>query len=314
MSQTSTKQPFGLAIHGGAGAISKNELRPDLEQAYHAVLKESLVAGYNILSNNGSSLDAVQQAILVLEDSSLFNAAKGAVFTSAGENELDAAIMDGKNLKAGMVAGVKHIKNPILLARTVMEQSSHVMFVGQGAEIFAKEHGFELVSPSYFYTQRQWEKLQRAKEREQKGHQGEISEDEKHGTVGAVALDRHGNLAAGTSTGGMTNKRIGRVGDSPIIGAGTYANNDSCAISATGHGEYFMRLVAGYDISAMMHYQKMSLSMAAEKLIMEKLTQLGGTGGVIGIDKQGHISMPFNTEGMYRGCMINNQVMTAIYK
>jgi len=310
----SSSQPFGLAIHGGAGAMNKNEITPDLEQAFHAVLNEALQAGYHILSNHGSSLDAVQQAILVLEDSPLFNAAKGAVFTSAGENELDAAIMDGRTLNAGMIAGVKHIKNPILLARTVMEKSDHILLVGAGAEIFAKENGFELVSPEYFYTQRQWEKLQRAKQREQSGDNSPISEDEKHGTVGAVALDRSGNLAAGTSTGGMTNKRVGRVGDSPIIGAGTYANNQTCAVSATGHGEYILRLLAAHDISAQMAYQNKSLQEAANLVVHNKLTQLGGTGGIIAIDKLGNVTMPFNTEGMYRGYILNGKPVTAIHK
>lgn len=305
--------PFGLAIHGGAGAIAKEMMTPELEQAYRAVLQEALLAGYAILENQGSSIDAVQQAMLVLEDSSYFNAGKGAVFTSAGENELDAAIMDGKTLMAGMVAGLKHIKNPILLARAVMEKSPHVMLIGEGAELFAKEHGFESIGPSYFYTERQWEKLQRAKKRTQSGDHSQISEDEKHGTVGAVALDKHGNLAAGTSTGGMTNKRVGRVGDSPLIGCGTYANNQTCAVSATGHGEYIMRLVIGHDISALMEYQKKTLEAAADIVVLEKLTKLGGTGGVIAIDKHGNIAMPFNTEGMYRGSIVDGRPVVAIH-
>lgn len=314
MPPTPPKIPFALAIHGGAGAISKKEMTPELEQNYHEALRDALLAGYEILVNNGSSINAVQQAILVLEDCPLFNAGKGAVFTSAGENELDAAIMDGKTLMAGMIAGVKHIKNPILLARAVMERSPHVMLVGHGTELFAKEHGFELVSPDYFYTQRQWDKLQRAKQREQSGQTTEISEDEKHGTVGAVALDKAGNLAAGTSTGGMTNKRVGRIGDSPIIGAGTYANNETCAISATGHGEYIMRLVTAHDISALVAYKKMSLRDAAELVVMEKLIKLKGTGGIIAIDRYGNIATPFNTAGMYRGTIIDGNPVTQIYK
>lgn len=308
------QQSIGLAIHGGAGAIPKHEISAELEQDYHAVLSASLNAGYEILAKGGSSLDAVEQAIHVLEDSPLFNAGKGAVFTSAGENELDAAIMDGKTLMAGMTAGLRHIKNPISLARTIMEKSPHVMLVGQGAELFAKEQGVELVLPSYFHTQKQWEKLQRAKQRERSSHKGDISTDEKYGTVGAVALDQAGNLAAGTSTGGMTNKRVGRVGDSPIIGAGTYANNATCAVSATGHGEYILRLIAGHDISALMAYQKMSLQAATELVVLKKLTQLGGTGGIIAIDAHGNIAMPFNTEGMYRGYMHNGKPVTKIYK
>lgn len=312
MSKTINKT-FGIAVHGGAGAIPRSEMKPEVEHLYHAVLKEALMAGYAILANKGSSIDAVQQAITVLEDAPQFNAGKGAVFTSAGENELDAALMEGKNLQAGMVAGVKRIKNPILLARWIMDRSPHVMLVGDGAEQFAQEQGFELMPASYFYTERQWQKLQRAKQREQSGHSGEISEDEKHGTVGAVALDRFGNLAAGTSTGGMTNKRVGRVGDSPILGAGTYANNASCAISATGYGEYIMRLVAGYDIHSLMAYRKMSLRAAAESVVLNKLTELGGTGGVVAIDKQGNIAMPFNTEGMYRGYIVDENLFTGIY-
>jgi beta-aspartyl-peptidase (threonine type) len=305
---------FGLAIHGGAGAIAEKELTPELEKAYHAALELALLTGHEILAAKGSSLDAVQAAITLLEDSPLFNAGKGAVFTNAGENELDAAIMDGNTLMAGMVAGVQPIKNPILLARAIMEKSPHVMLVGHGAELFAQEHGFELVPPSYFYTQRQWDKLQRAKQRLAQGHSGEISEDEKHGTVGAVALDQAGNLAAGTSTGGMTNKRVGRVGDSPIIGAGTYANNETCAVSATGHGEYILRLVTGHEISALMAYRQMSLAEAANIVVMEKLVRLGGTGGVIAIDRQGNVAMPFNTQGMYRGYMVNGNPITMIHK
>lgn len=297
---------FGLVIHGGAGAITKQNMTPELEQAYHQALKDALNAGYNILEKNGSSLDAVEQAICVLEDCPLFNAGKGAVFTKAGENELDSAIMDGKTLMAGMTAGLKHIKNPILLARSIMEKSPHVMLIGEGAELFAKHQGFELVDPSYFRIEQQWQKLERAKHREQHNPDENISEDEKHGTVGAVALDQHGNLAAGTSTGGMTNKHVGRVGDSPIVGAGTYANNHTCAISATGHGEYIMRLVGAYDVSALMAYQGLTVQKAAETVILEKLSGLGGTGGLIAIDKEGNIALPFNTEGMYRGYYLND--------
>lgn len=309
-----TKTPFGLVIHGGAGAIPKNKISSQLEHDYHNTLKQALLAGYEILANNGNGLDAVEKAITILEDSPLFNAGRGSVFTSAGENELDAAIMDGKTLMVGAIAGVQQIKNPILLARAVMEKSPHVMLTGRGAELFAQEHGFELVPPDYFYTQRSWDNLQKAKERAKLGHQGEISEDEKHGTVGAVALDKSGNLAAGTSTGGMTNKRVGRVGDSPIIGAGTYANNQTCAVSATGHGEYILRLVTGHEISSLMAYCKMPLEKAADIVVMEKLTQLGGTGGVIAIDCKGNIAMPFNTEGMYRGYILDGNPVTAIYK
>jgi beta-aspartyl-peptidase (threonine type) len=317
MSVSQTKNsnpPIGLVIHGGAGAIPKDEMTPEMERNYHEALEQALLEGYKILANNGSSLDAVQKAITVLEDAPWFNAGKGSVFTSSGEHELDAAIMDGETLKAGAVAGVKQTKNPILLARAVMEKSPHVMLVGAGAELFALEQDFELISPDYFYTQRQWDKLQRARKRMKLNPTELISEDEKHGTVGAVALDQAGNLAAGTSTGGMTNKRIGRIGDSAIIGAGTYANNQTCAISCTGHGEYFMRLVVAHEISALMSYCQMSLQEAANTVVMEKLPQLGGTGGVIAIDRAGNITLPFNTEGMYRGYIVDGNPVTAIYK
>jgi beta-aspartyl-peptidase (threonine type) len=305
--------PFGIAIHGGAGTILKQDMSPELEAAYHCVMQESLTTGYSILAEQGNALDAVEQAVKVLEDSPLFNAAKGAVFSNSGENELDAAIMDGSNLMAGMVAGVSRIKNPILLARAIMEKSPHVMLIGKGAELFAEKHGIEIAPHAYFYLEKQWQKLQRAKLRALTGQHENISEEEKHGTVGAVALDQKGNLAAGTSTGGMTNKHIGRVGDSPIIGAGTYANNATCAVSATGHGEYYMRLVVSYDISALMAYQELSLKNAAEKVIFEKLSQLGGTGGLVAIDKSGNIVMPFNTDGMYRGSYSNGILTTKIY-
>lgn len=305
--------PFGIAIHGGAGTILKKDLSSELEAAYHAVMREALTKGYSVLVEHGNAIDAIEQTIKVLEDSPLFNAARGAVFSNSGENELDAAIMDGSNLMAGMVAGVSRIKNPISLARAIMEKSPHVMLIGKGAEIFAEKYDIELVPHAYFYTEKQWQKLQRAKLRAATGQYEDISEEEKHGTVGAVALDQKGNLAAGTSTGGMTNKHVGRVGDSPILGAGTYANNATCAVSATGHGEYYMRLVVSYDISALMAYQNLSLKDAAEKVIFEKLSQLGGTGGVIAIDKNGDIVMPFNTNGMYRGSYSKGILLTKIY-
>lgn len=307
-------KPIALAIHGGAGAIEKNQMTAETEQYIHETMSDALKTGYEVLSHGGTSLDAVEKTIRVLEDSSLFNAGKGAVFTSAGEHELDAAMMDGSNLMAGMVAGVKHVKNPIVLARAVLEKSKHVLLVGEGAEIFAKDQGIELVSPEYFYSQRQWDKLQRAKLRELSGGNHEISEDEKHGTVGAVAVDVFGNLAAGTSTGGMTNNPVGRVGDSPILGAGTYANNHTCAVSATGHGEFFMRLVASYDISALMEYRGMGVQEAADVVILEKLSKMGGTGGVIAMDRAGNIAMPFNTQGMYRGYIRDGAVVTKIYR
>jgi beta-aspartyl-peptidase (threonine type) len=304
--QQSSQHRFGIVVHGGAGTITKNSMTPELEKQFREKMTEALLKGYNILKNNGTSMDAVEAVINILEDSPLFNAGKGAVFTHEGTNEMDAAVMDGNTLKAGAVAAVKHIKNPISLARMVMEKSPHVMMVGTGAEAFAMAHGMDTVPQKYFYTERRWKQLQEAlaKEREsdssgQKNSAPDTSEH-KHGTVGCVALDKMGNLAAGTSTGGTTNKRYGRVGDSPIIGAGTYANNKTCAVSATGTGEYFIRSVVGYDISALMEYKGMSVKDAAETVVMDKLVKLGGDGGVIAIDKDGNIAMPFNTSGMYR--------------
>lgn len=316
---------FGFVIHGGAGTILKSNMSAEVEAAYREKMKEALLAGYNILKNDGSSLDAVEAAIRILEDSPLFNAGKGAVLTSEGTAELDASIMDGKSLSAGAVASLKHIKNPISLARMVMEKSPHVMMVGDGAEAFAKQHGVELVPQDYFITEKRQKDLQKAKEAEKEEaspskttspeKKGQAPADKKHGTVGAVALDKSGNLAAGTSTGGMTNKKFGRIGDSPVIGAGTYANNLTCAVSATGHGEYFIRSVVAHDISALMEYKGMSLKDAANFVIMNKLVKLGGTGGVIAIDHQGHIAMPFNTPGMYRGYVgMDGKVVIEIYK
>ncbi|MFA3783618.1 isoaspartyl peptidase/L-asparaginase family protein [Melioribacteraceae bacterium 4301-Me] len=310
VSYAQSNHKFGIALHGGAGTILKKYMTPEKEKAYHDKLQEALEKGYSILENGGSSLDAVEAAINIMEDSPLFNAGKGAVFTANGINELDASIMDGKTLKAGAVARVSHIKNPISLARMVMEKSPHVLLVGDGAEQFAKEHGVKLVDSKYFFTKERWDALQKIKEQEKKQRQNKTgflpkpiySEplDEMFGTVGVVALDKNGNLAAGTSTGGMTNKLYGRVGDSPIIGAGTYANNRTCAVSGTGWGEFFIRLNVAKDISDLMEYKGMSLKDAADEVIMKKLPALGGDGGVIAIDKDGNIAMPFNTEGMYR--------------
>lgn len=300
---------YVLVVHGGAGTIVKGMMTQAEEDSIRAKLKEALAAGSNVLKSNGSSLDAITAAINVMEDSPLFNAGKGAVFNSKGQNEMDAAIMDGKTLMAGAVAGVHHIKNPINLARLVMEKSPHVIMTGDGAEEFARSQGMTMMPESYFYYEKRYEQLQKIKEKERQdsiqGHKMGIHEkvvnDYKFGTVGCVALDRSGNLAAGTSTGGMTNKKYGRVGDSPIIGAGTYANNKTCAVSATGYGEYFIRNVVSYDISALMEYKEMSLQDAADFVINKKLKDLGGDGGVIALDRQGNIAMPFNTEGMYRG-------------
>jgi beta-aspartyl-peptidase (threonine type) len=268
-------------------------MTPANEEAHRAGLEQAIKAGYAILQKGGASLDAVEAAIRVLEDNPLFNAGKGAVFTHEGTNELDASIMDGKTLKAGAVASVQHIRNPIALARMVMEKSPHVLLVGTGAESFAKEKGMPLVDAKYFYTDERWQALQKIRDKVEPG-----VDKEEHGTVGAVALDQAGNLAAGTSTGGTTNKRFGRVGDSPIIGAGTYANNRTCAISCTGDGEIFIRQVAAYDVSALMDYKALPIKEAAQAVI-DKVGKLGGTGGLIAIDHEGDFALPFNTSGMY---------------
>jgi beta-aspartyl-peptidase (threonine type) len=303
---------LGFVIHGGAGVIRRGDLSPEKEKAYRAKLEEALMAGYKALQDGRTSLDAVQIAINLLEDSPLFNAGKGAVFTADGKNELDAAIMDGKDLRAGAVAGLRHVKNPINLARAVMEKSPHVMMIGDGAELFAKEQNIELVPEKYFFTQERWDALQRiikqekekekTKQENKKVSQVNLREEpsNKFGTVGAIALDKNGNLAAGTSTGGMTYKKYGRVGDVPIIGAGTYANNDTCAVSATGWGEFFIRLGVARDISAMMEYRAMPIQQAVDTVIKQKLQKAGGDGGVIAIDKYGNIGISFNSEGMYR--------------
>jgi beta-aspartyl-peptidase (threonine type) len=312
-----------LVIHGGAGTITRGNMTPEKEKAYKEVLNIALQKGYGVLKQGGTSVQAVEATIRVMEDSPLFNAGKGAVFTNEGKNELDASIMEGKTLKAGAIAGVTTIRNPISTAIAVMEKSPHVMMAGKGAEIFAKEQGQEIVDPSYFYTEPRFKALQRAKEEEKTELDHDAKDDEKvkkapktgsadpdkliftegkkFGTVGCVALDKFGNLAAGTSTGGMTNKRYGRIGDAPIIGAGTYANNATCAVSATGHGEFFIRSVVAYDISALMEYKGMALKDAANEVVMKKLVERGGEGGVIALDRNGNIAMPFNSEGMYRG-------------
>lgn len=302
-------QKYGIVIHGGAGTILKSNMTPEKETAYSTALNEALQIGYKILESGGKSLDAVEAAIVFMEDSPLFNAGKGAVLTEKGGAELDASIMDGSTLMAGAVAGVKHVKNPIKLARLVMEKSPHVMLIGVGAEEFGKENGLKMVDPGYFITKERWEQYQKLIKYEENKKKAE-----KHGTVGAVALDKSGNLAAATSTGGMMMKKFGRVGDSPIIGAGTYANNNTCAVSATGYGEYFIRIGVAKDISALMEYKDYTLNKAAEEVIA-KVGKLGGDGGVICIDKNGNVAMPFNTSGMYRGYLLNgSKPVTQIYK
>ena len=310
---------IGLAIHGGAGTIERSNMTPECEREYRAGLQRALTAGFEILRRGGSSLDATEAAVRVLEDDPHFNAGKGSVFTSAGTNEMDAAIMDGKTLAAGAVASLKHIKNPISLARLVMEKSGHVMMDGEGAEMFAQENGVDLVGQKYFFTQERWDALQKIKTAEKNRTSGVgkaflITDQDRHGTVGAVALDQNGNLAAATSTGGTTNKRPGRIGDTPVIGAGTYANNPACAVSATGDGEYFIRATVGRDVSALMEYRGMALKEAAEAAL-GKVAKLGGTGGLIAIDHQGNMTLPFNTAGMYRGYVDpNGKFVIEIYK
>ena len=306
-------RPYGLVLHGGAGVIERKTMTDALEAEYRAKLTEARGAGYAILARGGTALDAVIAAVKILEDSPLFNAGKGAVFTADGTCELDASIMDGRTQAAGAIAGVRHIKNPITLARAVMEKSAHVMLTGDGAENFAKQQGFEFVPNDYFQTDSRRRQLETAQEREKQKAVGRptsaleadhFSRTARYGTVGCVALDQAGNLAAGTSTGGMTNKKFGRVGDAPIIGAGTYAHNATCAVSATGWGEYFIRVGVARDIAAQVEYKGATLADAASATLA-KVAALGGDGGVICIDRAGRIALPFNTAGMYRGYQLS---------
>ncbi|MDX3774526.1 isoaspartyl peptidase/L-asparaginase [Chromatiaceae bacterium AAb-1] len=298
-----TAVPVGIVIHGGAGTINRDHMTVQQQQEYQAVLTQAVEQGYRILESGGSSMDAVTAAVIVLENSPLFNAGKGAVYTWDETHELDASVMDGRDRSAGAVAGVTTVKNPVLLARAVMEKSEHVMLAGKGAEQFAAEQKLELVDNNYFGTEFRLEALKRAKQAQQAlPHQAAVAYDPawKMGTVGAVAIDRQGNLAAATSTGGMTAKRYGRIGDSPVIGAGNFADNASCAVSATGHGEYFIRYQVAADICARVKYQGKSAEQAADEVINQELINIGGTGGVIVVDPQGNLSWAFNTEGMYR--------------
>lgn len=303
--------PITLVIHGGAGTITRANLSPEKEKAYVAKLQEALDSGFAVLENGGKSVEAVIAAIKVMEDSPLFNAGKGAVFTHDERNELDASIMDGNHLMAGAVAGVTTIRNPITAAYAVMTKSDHVMLIGKGAEEFAAQQGLEIVAPSYFFDSTRYRQLLKMKGVDST----DTFVDKKFGTVGCVALDRYGDLAAGTSTGGMSNKRFGRVGDSPIIGAGTYANNLTCAVSATGWGEYFLRLNVAHDVHALMEYGNLSVQAAADSVVLRKLPRLGGDGGIIALDRQGNFAMPFCTEGMYRGYITKKgEGKTFIYK
>lgn len=304
----STKE-YSLVIHGGAGEMSAKSMSAEIKEEYIRVLNRALQVGDSVLVNGGTCMDAVEKTIIIMENSPLFNAGKGAVFTHEGIVELDASVMDGKTLGAGAVAGLKDIRNPISLARTVMEKSEHVFLTGNGASQFAIEQGFEPVDNSYFHTEKRYKSLQELLKKER-----EPTPKDKHGTVGCVALDSYGNIAAGTSTGGMNNKKYGRVGDSPVIGAGTYASNQTGGFSCTGHGEYFIRLGFSRDISAMMEYRKMTIRKACQKEV-EKLTRMGGTGGVIGLDRKGNIAMEFNTYGMFRGYIKSNgEKQVAIFK
>jgi beta-aspartyl-peptidase (threonine type) len=309
-----------LVMHGGAGTITRGSMTAEMEKQYRDTLEQALKTGQAVLVKGGTSIDAVEASIRILEDSPLFNAGKGAVFTHEGKNELDSSIMDGKTKKAGAVAGVTIIRNPITAARAVMEKSPHVMMVGRGAELFATKMGLEIVDPSYFWTERRWKGLQqellKEQQRQANPHASIKSDDEtRHGTVGAVALDAAGNLAAGTSTGGTTNKQYGRVGDSPIIGAGTYADNDSVAVSCTGTGEFFIRWTVAHDIAALYQYKNMTVEQAGNEVIHKKLEPVGGDGGAIILDRKGNFAMPFNSEGMYRGWIGADGVPhVAIYK
>jgi beta-aspartyl-peptidase (threonine type) len=323
--ETMTKQnEFAIIIHGGAGTILKKNLSDEKEKAYKVKLEQAIRTGYAILKDGGTSQEAVVKTIQVMEESPLFNAGKGAVFTHEETNELDASFMDGKTLNAGAVAGVMNVKSPIELAVKIMTDSDHVMLSGKGASLFAKEKGLEIVDPAYFYTERRFNSLQNIKNKEKTAvdqddkkavfYDADIK-NSKFGTVGCVALDKNGNIAAGTSTGGMTNKRWGRIGDAPIIGSGTYANNKTCGVSSTGWGEYFIRSQVAYDISAQMEYQQKSVKEATTDVIQNKLTKLGGTGGVIALDKNGNMSFEFNTAGMYRASMNDKgELIVKIYK
>ena len=306
---------FSIAIHGGAGTLIRGKMTPDKEKAYRATLKLALDSGFYILKHGGAALDAVEKAVMILEDSPLFNAGKGSVFTADGTHEMDAAIMDGKDLSAGAVSLISGIKNPIRLAKTVMEKSPHVFLAGEGAMKFAKYHGFELENVDYFYDEFRFQQWQKIKGTDEFQLDHSDSKNSKFGTVGAVACDNHENIAAATSTGGMTNKKWGRIGDSSLIGIGNYANNTTCAVSCTGSGEYFIRGVVAYDVSCLMEYRNLSLKEAAEEVILKRLPRIKGDGGLIAVDTDANIAMPFNTEGMYRGMRNSEgQNFVAIYE
>jgi beta-aspartyl-peptidase (threonine type) len=315
LSSAGAQPAYSIAIHGGAGTILRSQLSPEQDSLYRAALHAALDIGEGILAKGGTALDAVEATLVYLEEHPLFNAGRGAVLTHEGYAELDASIMDGRNRQAGAVGGVQIVRSPIRLARAVMERSPHVFLTGRGAEQFALEMGLDTVPNTYFHTPARQRGLERAKAAEQSG--GYLAPEEtdyKFGTVGCVALDQHGNLAAGTSTGGMTNKRWNRIGDAPIIGAGTFADNATCAVSCTGHGEYFIREAVAYDVSARMRYLGEDVETATRAIIHGTLKARGGSGGLIAVDRDGNISMPFNTEGMYRGYARAGERMVAIYE
>ncbi len=299
--------PFALVIHGGAGTIKKEFMTPEKEEAYTKKLQEALDTGYKILENGGTAIEAVQRTINIMEDSPLFNAGKGAVFNSLGKQEMDASIMDGKTLNAGAVAGVSHIKNPINAAILVKDSTKHILLSGKGAEDFAQQYNLQFEDESYFYTDKRYQQLQKAQKKEKvlldhtAFDNAELIDDHQYGTVGCVALDKDQNIAAGTSTGGMTNKKFGRIGDSPIIGAGNYANNKTCGVSCTGTGEFFMRTLAAHEVSNLMMYKNYDLKEALKQVIHVAIDSLGGSGGMIALDKNANIAWDFNTAGMYRG-------------
>ena len=306
---------FSIAIHGGAGTLVKGLMTSELETNYKEALNEALEAGYKILKKGGTALDAIETSVKMLEDSPLFNAGKGSVFTAEGTHEMDAAIMDGKNLEAGAVSLVTGIKNPVSLARDVMEKSYHVFLAGEGAMQFAKSNGYTIENEDYFYDEVRYRQWQGIKDSDTFELDHSVKKEGKFGTVGAVACDVHGNVAAATSTGGMTNKKWGRVGDSPMIGAGNYANNNTCAVSCTGSGEFFIRGVVAYDVSCLMEYKGLSLEAAASEVIHDRILKIGGDGGLIAVDSKGNIAMPFNTEGMYRASITTEgKKEIAIYK
>lgn len=304
-----------IVVHGGAGTIRKSEMSPESEQLYKKALEESLDVGFSLLENGLHALEAVEAAVSSLENCPFFNAGLGSVFTFEGKHEMDAAIMTGDTLNAGAVAGVRNIKNPIQLAVRIMKNSEHVLLSGEGAEAFAREQGIEFCPDEYFFSEFRYMQWQSVRNTDRVMLDHSVNTEKKFGTVGAVAVDSFGNVAAATSTGGMTNKRYGRIGDTPLIGAGTYANNATCAVSCTGNGEYFIRAVAAYDVSCLMEYQGLSLKDACVRVVQDKLVQIGGEGGLIAVDRNGNAEMVFNSEGMYRGLKTSDgEICTAIYK